>query len=126
VIRIEDINFDEDYYDLLIRFLNKTKGIELGYYQRRHIEKRIKSRMIRVNCWTLESYYNYILENTTELEVFLQNFNINYSTFFRNYEVYEQFEDFLLKSMHYDRTNIFSDLRPNPERKYITKSGKKK
>jgi len=124
VIRIEDINFDEDYYNLLIRFLNKTTGLELGYYQRRHIEKRIKSRMIRVNCDRLELYYKYILGNPTEIEKFLNSFNINYSTFFRNWGVYEQFEDLILKSVNYSRSDIFSDLHPNLERKYIKKSKK--
>jgi len=125
VIRIEDIKIEKDYYDLLIRFLNTTTGLELGYYRRRHIEKRIKSRMIRVNCSTLESYYKYILESPTEIELFLQSFNINYSTFFRNWEVYEQFEDLILKNVNYNRADIFSDLHPNPERKYIRKSKKK-
>ena len=125
MIRIEDIKFDEDYYDLLIRYLKKTTGLELGYYQRRHIEKRIKSRMIRVNCYALESYYKYILENPTELEKFLKNFNINYSTFFRNWEVYEQLEDLILKSINHNSVDIISDLHPNPERKYIKKSKKK-
>jgi len=60
VIRIEDIKFDEDHYDLIIQFLNKTTGLKLGYYQRKHIEKRIKSRMIRVNCF--ESIIQLFLE----------------------------------------------------------------
>ncbi|MHA2181175.1 MAG: hypothetical protein ACXAAH_07110, partial [Promethearchaeota archaeon] len=121
MIRIDDIKFDEDYYYLLIRFLNKSIGLDLKYYQRRHIEKRIKSRMIRVNCYTLESYYRYILESQTEIEKFLKSFNINYSTFFRNWEVFKQLEDIILKSIKYNRTDLFSDLHPNPERKYIKK-----
>jgi len=125
VIRIEDIKFDEDYYDLLIRFLNKTIGLKLGYYQRRHVEKRIKSRMIRVNCYTLGSYYRYILETPIEIENFLKSFNINYSTFFRNWEFYEQFQDLIIKSMNYRKTQLFSDFHPNPERKYKTKNKKK-
>jgi chemotaxis methyl-accepting protein methylase len=125
VIRIEDIKFDEDYYDFLIRFLVKTTGLKLGCYQRKHIEKRIKSRMIRVNCSKLDSYYRYVLENPTEIDKFLISFNINYSTFFRNWEVYEQLEDLILKSVNYTKADIISDLHPNPERKY-SKKGKKK
>jgi chemotaxis protein methyltransferase CheR len=65
------------------------------------------------------------LERTTEVEKFLKSFNINYSTFFRNWEVYQQLEDTILKSMNYDRADIFSDLHPNPERKFIKKNKKK-
>ncbi len=125
MIRIEDIKFDEDHYDLIIQFLNKTTRLKLGYYQRKHIEKRIKSRMIRVNCFEFESYYRYLLENPTESDKFLLSFNINYSTFFRNWEVYEQLEDLILKSVNYNRADVISDLHPNPERKYRKKSKRK-
>ncbi len=125
MILIEDIKFDEDFYDLLIRFLNKTTGLKLGYYQRKHIEKRIKSRMIRVNCSNFESYYKYLVENPKEINKFLISFNINYSTFFRNWEVYDQLEDIILKSGNYKREDVISNLHPNPERKYRKKSEKK-
>ncbi len=49
MIRIDDIQIDEDYYDLLIHLLMKTTGLNLDYYGRNFVEKRIKSRMIRVN-----------------------------------------------------------------------------
>ena len=121
MIRIEDIKFDKDYYDRLIRFLNKVTGLELRYYKRRHIEKRIKSRMIRVNCYRLESYYKYIIETPNEIKKFLTSFNINYSTFFRNWEVYEKLEDMFLKIVNHNKRDILSDLRPNPERQYVKK-----
>ncbi|MFW9894971.1 MAG: hypothetical protein ACFFD7_04125 [Candidatus Thorarchaeota archaeon] len=40
MIRIDDIKFDENNYGLFIRFLRKTTGIELDYYQRRLLESR--------------------------------------------------------------------------------------
>jgi chemotaxis methyl-accepting protein methylase len=77
VIRVEDIKFDEDRYDILTRFLRKTTGIDLNYYQRRHVEQRIKSRMIWVNCETLESYHEYIRKSPSEIQKFSSSFNIN-------------------------------------------------
>jgi chemotaxis methyl-accepting protein methylase len=118
VIRIDDIKFDSDYYDPLIHLLTNTTGLNLDYYRKNFIEKRIKSRMIRVNCETLESYYNYLLENTAETNKFFDCFNINYSVFFRNWEVFLQFEKILLSSLYLSNGDITSNLTPNPERQY--------
>jgi len=124
VIHIDDIQFDEDYYDQIIHLLMNSTGLNLDYYQTNFIEKRIKSRMIRVKCGTLESYYKYILETPSETDKFLDCFNINYSVFFRNWEVFERFEKIFLNSLYLTKKGIISDLRPNPERQYrrITKS----
>ncbi|MFW9822071.1 MAG: hypothetical protein ACFFE4_04005 [Candidatus Thorarchaeota archaeon] len=63
MIRIEDINFNEDYYDILTRFLRKTTRIDQDYYQKSPLQKTIKSRIIRANCETLESYHHDIRAN---------------------------------------------------------------
>ncbi len=125
MIHIDDIRFDSDYYGPLIHFLMNTTGLNLDYYRKNFIEKRIKSRMIRVNCDTVESYYNYLLENTSETNKFFDCFNINYSVFFRNFEVFQQFEKILLSSLYLSIGDILSDLTPNPERQYQKISKKK-
>jgi chemotaxis protein methyltransferase CheR len=121
VIRIDDIQIDEDYYLLLIHLLMNTTGLNIEYYQRNFVEKRIKSRMIRVGCDTLESYYNYLIENKTETGKFLDCFNINYSAFFRNWEVFKKFETIFLSSLYLSENDIENDLIPNPERQYKKK-----
>jgi len=118
VIRIDDIKFNENFYNLLIDFLINATGLNLNYYRKNYIEKRIKSRMIRVNCDTFESYFNYILEQPLETKNFLDCFNINYSIFFRNWEVFKQFEKIFLYSLYLKKDDIISDLKPNPERQY--------
>ncbi|MFX0006826.1 MAG: CheR family methyltransferase [Candidatus Hermodarchaeota archaeon] len=118
MIRIDDIQIDEDYYNLLIHLLMNTTGLNLEYYQRNFVEKRIKSRMIRVGCNTLESYYNFLLENACETDKFLDCFNINYSVFFRNWEVFKEFESIILSSLYLSENDIISDLVPNPDRQY--------
>ncbi len=122
MIRIDDIQIDEDYYNLLIHLLMNTTGLNLDYYQRNFIEKRIKSRMIRVNCNTLESYYNYLSNTPLETEKFLDCFNINYSIFFRNWEVFKKLEEIILYSLYLSRKDIISDFKPNPDRQYKRKT----
>ncbi|MFX1502927.1 MAG: CheR family methyltransferase [Promethearchaeota archaeon] len=122
MIRIDDIQIDKDFYNPLIHLLMNTTGLNLNYYQRNFIEKRIKSRMIRVNCDTLELYYKYLLGNPQETDKFLNCFNINYSVFFRNWEVFEQFENIILSCLYLSKKDIISDLKPSPERQYIRES----
>ena len=82
MIRIENIKIDEEFYNLLIQFLSNETGLNFEYYRREFVERRIKARMIRVNCSSLESYYYYLFENPFEIDKFLDGFNINYSIFF--------------------------------------------
>lgn len=123
MIRIDDIKFDADYYDLLVHFLMNATGLNLDYYRRQFVIKRIKSRMIRVKYDTLEAYYNYLLKNPSETSKFLDCFNINYSVFFRNWETFKQFENLVMSSLYLTKKDIVSDLKPNPKRQYrkITK-----
>ncbi|MFX1573916.1 MAG: CheR family methyltransferase [Promethearchaeota archaeon] len=117
MIRIENITFDEDYYNLLLDFLSHETNLDFGYYRDNFVKRRIKARMIRVNCSTLHSYYYYIKDNPLEIQKFLDSFNINYSCFFRNWEVFKQFENFFLKTLNLDRKAIISDMEPNSKRK---------
>ncbi|MFX1238889.1 MAG: CheR family methyltransferase, partial [Promethearchaeota archaeon] len=102
------------------------------FYRRNFIERRIKSRMIRVRCKTLDSYYEYILSNPNELEIFLASFNINYTYFFRNYDVFDRFQSLILESLNYQRSKILCDLNPNPinlrskDKTSINRNNKKK
>lgn len=50
MIQIDDIQFNEEYYYLLIQLLMNSTGLNLDHYRTNFIEKRIKSRMLRANC----------------------------------------------------------------------------
>ncbi len=121
IISIESIQIDDNSYYQLIHFLRNETKIHFEYYRRNFVERRIKARMIRVNCRTLNEYHNYILSNPGETEKFNDSFNINYSYFFRNFEVFEKFQEIFLEGFNFDKSKIFSDLSPNPERSYKRK-----
>jgi chemotaxis protein methyltransferase CheR len=122
LIKIENIQMDEDYYSLLIEYLSNKTGLNFEYYRGNFVERRLKARMIRVKCSNLHSYYYYIKDNPLEVEKFLESFNINYSCFFRNWEVFQQFENFFLKCMNYKREDILTNLKPKPKKGSIEKT----
>ena len=85
---IENIPVDEKSYNSLIHLLRKKTGLNFEYYNKAFIEKRIKSRMIRVPCKTLNQYYDYISSNSEEVKKFIDGFTVNYTFFFRDYRLY--------------------------------------
>jgi len=84
---MEKINIGNDIYPILLRLLSNKTGLNFEYYNRLHIEKRIKARIIRVKCTTLDDYYRYLFSNEKEFRRFIDGFNFNYTYFFRDWEV---------------------------------------
>ena len=81
--------------DLLISELKKASGMDFEHYQRNFLEKRIDYRMKHLNLDRYQQYINYINSNPNEIDLFLDKFTINYTYFFRNFNVFESFEKFL-------------------------------
>jgi len=74
VNHIEDIVIDDKMYLKLLNLLREKTGLNFEYYRRPFIEKRIKSRMIRVNSRTLNEYYDYLLLKDGEVKKFVDGF----------------------------------------------------
>lgn len=121
---IEKIPVDEKSYNSLIHLLRKKTGLNFEYYNKAFIEKRIKSRMIRVPCKTLNQYYDFISSNNEEVKKFIDGFTINYTFFFRDYDVFETFQDLFIQGLRVSRKDIKSNIRPEPSKlvKFRTKS----
>ena len=121
---IDKIPVDEKSYNALIQLLKKKTGLNFKYYNRKFIEKRIKSRMIRVPCKTLNDYYNYISSNNAEVKKFIDGFTVNYTFFFRDYDVFETMQDLFIQGLKVNRKDIKSSIRPDPTKlvKFRSKS----
>jgi chemotaxis methyl-accepting protein methylase len=74
--------------------LKEVSGLKFDQYQRNFIEKRISFRMRHLNL-NVDEYIEYIQKNPIEADLFLDKFTINYTYFFRNLSVFENFEKFI-------------------------------
>ena len=121
---IDNIPVDENSYRALIQLLKKKTGLNFEYYNKSFIEKRIKSRMIRIPCKTLSQYYEYISSNSAEIKKFTEGFTVNYTFFFRDYDVFETFQDLFIQGLYVNRKDIKSNIRPDPTKlaKFHTKT----
>ena len=93
---MESIIFNPHSINNLLNQLKNQTGIEFNCYRRNFLERRIKSRMIRLGLTTDQSYFDYILSNPQEIDLFLERFTINYSYFFRNIEIFEKLREIIL------------------------------
>ncbi len=87
--------------DALIEELKSATGMKFDHYQRKFLEKRIDFRMKNLNLNYYQEYIKYIRENPVELDLFLDKFTINYTYFFRNYNIYKNFEKYIKFYVNY-------------------------
>ncbi|MHA1986001.1 MAG: CheR family methyltransferase [Promethearchaeota archaeon] len=113
---IENISVDNKSYSALINLLKVKTGLNFEYYNRPFIEKRIKARMIRVNCKTLSEYFEYLSERREEVKKFVDGFTVNYTFFFRDYDVFETLQDLFIHGLKVRRKEINSNIRPDPSK----------
>ena len=113
---IESIHIDNVSYRRLIKLLRIKTGLNFEYYNQLFIEKRIKSRMIRVNCDDPEDYLKHISSQKEEVKKFVDGFTINYTFFFRDYDVFETIQDILLHGLNVSKKDVNSDIKPDPSK----------
>jgi len=113
---IESIKIDDKVYPVLLRLLKNKTGINFEYYRKNFIEKRIKSRMIRVPCTKLNEYYDYLFSNDEEIKKFSDGFTINYTHFFRDWEVFKTFQDLYLACLDKKTEEFTRFIKPNPSK----------
>ncbi len=120
-----NVKISEQSFQALIGLLKEKTGLNLDYYRRTFILRRLKARMIRLNISNLENYNSYLLSNKNELIKFKDGFTIKYTYFFRDWDVYATFQNILLKCLNVkDLDYYIEELRPNcPD---INKAGKKR
>lgn len=104
-------------FNALLSLLKVKTGFRFEFYNPNFIEKRINSRMIRVNCDSLTDYYRYIISNDAEVKKFINGFTINYTFFFRDYAVFETLQDLFIHSLKVNRKDIKSNIKPDPSKR---------
>lgn len=93
--KIETLNLDPKLIEILIKKLKALTDIKLGYYRRHFLEKRIMYRMNSLNLNTYQTYLKHISTHPEEIDLFLEKFTINYTYFFRNFEIFEKIKEFI-------------------------------
>lgn len=98
---IDKISFDPNSIQSLIDHLRKSTKIKFECYKREFLERRIKARMFHLNFTSDTEYKEYISKTPSEFNEFSDLFTINYTYFFRNWEVFQALSNYFLNSKIY-------------------------
>jgi two-component system, chemotaxis family, CheB/CheR fusion protein len=88
----------------IIQLLKKSTGVDFKYYKVNTIKRRIIRRMLLYKLETLNEYYTYLKQHTSEINVLYQDLLINVTAFFRDPDALEYLRKTILpeiiKSKH--------------------------
>jgi len=104
---IDKIQFDPNSIQFLIENLRNSTKIKFECYKREFLERRIKARMFRLNFISDKEYMEYLMRHPSEFNEFSDLFTINYTYFFRNFDVYQALmQDFLNQKIKRKKNDI--------------------
>ncbi len=85
----------------LEQWVLRELGIDLTAYKSNQLQRRISSLMSRVGVNTIEEYIRVLKTDLTQRQKFIDYLTINVTEFFRNPEIFDEFEKIIKKYLDY-------------------------
>lgn len=86
-------------FDFFNKWVQVKLGINLADYKQRQMQRRIGNIMHETGAQTLEEYAHLLERDKTAREAFVEHLTINVTEFYRNKELFENFEKQLMKEV---------------------------
>jgi chemotaxis protein methyltransferase CheR len=94
-VEVEDF-LENVAYQKLKRLLHETFGLDCSCYRDEYLKRRFAIRLRATGTNTYRRYVRYLKKNPAEYNLVLNDLTINYTTFFRDREVYVYLEKTVL------------------------------
>lgn len=88
------------------KMLCETAGVDCSGYRDEYLRRRFEIRLKATGANTYGRYLLYIKKNPSELEKLLNDLTINYTTFFRDGDVYDYLEKTLLPLLFKPKNSV--------------------
>ena len=88
-------------FNPLEQWVLRELGIDLTAYKSNQLQRRISSLMSRVGVNTIEEYIRVLKTDLTQRQKFIDYLTINVTEFFRNPEIFDEFEKVIKKYLDY-------------------------
>ena len=99
-------------FEQVLRFISEARGVDLCSYRPRFTYRHLRSRMIETKSADCGEYINYLKDNPEEIDNFLGELSINVTHFFRDAEVFKEFQSGALAALiDYKRKNKLNLIR---------------
>ena len=97
---------DEDTLAHIYMLLKQASGIDLTYYKRHTVLRRIERRMAAIHCPSLEDFVSLLEENEEEAGLLVKDILIGVTRFFRDPAYFEKLKDTAIRGIveHSDET----------------------
>ncbi|MCX8152974.1 MAG: protein-glutamate O-methyltransferase CheR [Candidatus Bathyarchaeota archaeon] len=90
---VETKNFLEDIaYEKVKNLLHETIGLNFSCYRDEYLKRRLSIRLRATGTYTFSKYLGYLKKNPIEFNNILNDLTINFTTFFRDRDVYDYLE----------------------------------
>jgi chemotaxis protein methyltransferase CheR len=87
VVTATDV-FEKAAFERLKKMVNDKIGLNCNGYREEYVRRRFDIRLKETGTLTYSKYVNYLNKNPGEFDLLLKNLAINYTTFFRDPDVY--------------------------------------
>lgn len=88
------------------QLLQESEGVNCSGYRDEYIRRRFEIRLRATGANTYGKYLVYVKKNPGEFENLLNDLTINYTTFFRDTDVYVHLEKILLPKLFQSKNNV--------------------
>lgn len=112
-IKISDKEFLE-----LKQIIFQKSGIHIDTDDINHIKNKLIDRLIYNNFKTFREYCNYLIKNSDELQIMINNITINETYFFRERKHFEFLVDIILPTVKYNTFRCWSAAGSNGAEAY--------
>ncbi len=95
---------DEKFFSIILNLMTRNFNINMRYYDKKYLMRRITSRMAELEIKSFQEYYKYLVKNKNELEYLINYIAINYTEFFRDKEVFKYIYEKIFPSIFKKKT----------------------
>jgi chemotaxis protein methyltransferase CheR len=93
---LESDVFEKAGFEKLKKMISETLGLNCDGYREDYVRRRFNIRLKETGSKTYGAYVNYLKKNPDEFKLLLRDLTVNYTTFFRDAEVYSFIEKSVL------------------------------
>ncbi len=93
-------------FDFFYKWAKRSLNIDLNSYKEKQLQRRIETVMKNAGVTNLEDYAKKIEADKEIREIFLDYITINVTEFFRNRDIFEDFEDVLVNQLAKEFRNL--------------------
>lgn len=83
-------------FEELKELIHKTRGLDVSQYKENYLKRRLAVRMRALQLPTYEAYVKWLLAYKDEFNILLDKLTINVTQFFRDPEIFTEFESNIL------------------------------